>query len=152
MSVANAIVRAGKKEDLPAVLELIRELAKYEKMSEQVWNTVEAMEKDGFGSNPIYGLLVAEKESIIVGYSIYYYRYSTWKGKRLFLEDILVTEKERGTGSGKQLFDKTIEIAKQESCTGMMWMVLNWNEPAINFYKKYDARFDEEWVNCHIDF
>ncbi len=152
MSSAKTTIRPGKKEDLPTVLELIRELAEYENMPDQVCNTVRAMEKDGFGANPIYGLLVADREDVIVGYSIYYYRYSTWKGKRLFLEDILVTEKERGTGTGKLLFDKTIEIARQENSTGMMWQVLDWNKPAINFYKKYNTQFDEEWVNCHLDF
>lgn len=146
------MVRKGRKEDLAKVLDLIRELADYEQMLDQVLNTVEAMEADGFGPNPIYSLLVAEKDNVIIGYSIYYYRYSTWKGKRLFLEDILVTEKERGTGAGKELFERTIEIGKQEKCTGMMWQVLDWNEPAINFYKKYDAQFDEAWTNCHLDF
>lgn len=152
MSAAKTIIRPGKKEDLPTVLELIRELAEYENMVDQVGNTVEALEKDGFGENPIYGLLVAEKENIVIGYSIYYYRYSTWKGKRLWLEDILVTKRERGTGVGKELFDKTIEIAKQENCTGMMWMVLDWNKPSIDFYKRYNAQFDGTWINCHLDF
>jgi len=145
-------IRPGRKEDLPQVLELIKELAEYEKMPDQVWNTVEAMEKDGFGENPIYGLLVAEKEGRLVGYSIYYYRYSTWKGKRLFLEDILITKAERGNGAGKELFEKTIEIGKRENCTGMMWQVLDWNTPSIEFYKKYGTEFSDEWLNCHLDF
>ncbi len=147
-----ATIRPGEKKDLPQVLNLIKELADYEHCPIQVSNTVESMEKDGFGPDHIYGLLVAEKGNKIVGYSIYYYRYSTWKGKRLFLEDILVTKKERGTGAGKELFERTIDIAKQENCTGMMWQVLDWNEPAINFYKKYSTKFDDKWVNCHIDF
>jgi len=146
-------IRPGKKEDLPKVLELIVELAAYEKAKDQVENTVERMERDGFGENPIYGFFVAENEKNgIVGIAIYYYRYSTWKGKRLYLEDIVVTEKERGNGIGKLLFDKMIEKGKEENCTGMMWQVLDWNEPAINFYKKYyKADLDEEWINCSIE-
>lgn len=146
------LIREGVKEDLPQVLELIKGLAKYENALDQVTNTVEAMEEDGFGDNPIYGLLVADKGGELVGISIYYYRYSTWKGKRLYLEDIFVAESERGTGIGKELFQRTVEIGKQTKCTGMMWQVLDWNKPAFEFYKRYGASFDEEWVNCHLDF
>jgi L-amino acid N-acyltransferase YncA len=94
-------IRTGEKKDLPRVLELIKELALYEKAPHEVINTVALMEKDGFGPNPIYGLFVAENKNGIVGISVYYWRYSTWKGKRLYLEDIVVTEKERGSGIGK---------------------------------------------------
>ena len=145
-------MREGKKEDLPAVYELIRELAIYENGLDQVSNTIQKMETDGFGPNPIYGLIVAESNTQIIGSAIYYYRYSTWKGKRMYLEDLIVTEQERGAGAGKLLFDEIIEIAKRTGCTGMMWQVLDWNEPAINFYKKYRANFDGEWINCNIDF
>ncbi|MFY0689854.1 MAG: GNAT family N-acetyltransferase [Cyclobacteriaceae bacterium] len=146
-------IRKGKKEDLPQVMDLVMELAIYEKCPDQVVNTVAQMEKDGFGENPVYGLLVADDGGQIVGISIYYYRYSTWKGKRIWLEDLIVTESKRGSGIGKQLFDATIEIGKQTACTGMMWQVLDWNEPAINFYKKYfNASMETEWNNCHIDF
>ena len=124
----------------------------YEKAPDQVTNTAEQMMIDGFGDNPVFGLLVAEQQSGIVGISIYYYRYSTWKGKRLYLEDIVVTESKRGQGIGRQLFDETIAIAKSTACTGMMWQVLDWNEPAINFYNKYDAKMESDWNNCHLDF
>lgn len=146
-------IREGRKEDLPRVLELIRELAEYEKAPDEVTNTVEMMERDGFGENPVYGLFVAEDEERgIVGISIYYYRYSTWKGKRIYLEDIVVTESERGKGTGKLLFDRTIQKGRDEGCTGMVWQVLDWNEPAINFYKKYyKATLDPEWINCSIE-
>ncbi|MTI20056.1 GNAT family N-acetyltransferase [Fulvivirga sp. RKSG066] len=145
-------IRPGKKEDLPRVLELIVELAEYEKAADQVENTVAQMEKDGFGDNSIYGLFVAEDDDSIVGIAIYYYRYSTWKGKRMYLEDLVVSEKHRGKGTGKLLFDKVIEKGREENCTGMMWQVLDWNEPAINFYKKYyKAHLDGEWINCSID-
>jgi len=130
-------IREGEKEDLPRVLELIKELATYERAPHEVTNTVELMEQDGFGPRPIYGFFVAETEKGIVGVSIYYWRYSTWKGKRLYLEDIVVTETERGKGIGKKLFDRTLQHALDENCSGMMWQVLDWNEPAINFYKKF---------------
>jgi GNAT superfamily N-acetyltransferase len=133
------------------VLELMKELATYERAPHEVINTVELMERDGFGPNPIYGLFVAEKDTRIVGISIYYWRYSTWKGKRLYLEDIVVTESERGQGLGKLLFDRTLQHALDEGCSGIMWQVLNWNEPAINFYKKYNARLDDEWINGSLE-
>jgi GNAT superfamily N-acetyltransferase len=145
-------IRKGIKADLPRVLELIKELALYEKAPHEVINTVELMEEDGFGPNPIYGLFVAENEKGVVGISIYYWRYSTWKGKRLYLEDIVVTETERGKGIGKLLFDRTMQHALDEDCSGMMWQVLDWNEPAINFYKKYyKAKLDGEWINCSLE-
>ncbi len=146
------IIRRGHKEDLKQVLVLVKELAGYEKARDQVSNTVEMMEEDGFGDHPVFGFFVAERNGEIIGISLYYYRYSTWKGKRLYLEDIVVTEKERGNGVGRQLFDVTIEHAKTNKCTGMTWQVLDWNEPAINFYRKYyNATLDGEWVNCHIE-
>jgi GNAT superfamily N-acetyltransferase len=144
-------VREGNKEDLPRVLELVKELALYEKAPHEVTNTISLMEIDGFGPNPVYGFFVAENNNRIVGLSLYYWRYSTWKGKRLYLEDIVVTESERGKGLGKILFDRTMQHALNTNCTGMMWQVLDWNEPAINFYKKYGTRFDSEWVNCHLE-
>jgi len=147
-----AAIRKGEKADLPDAFRLIKELALFEKAPEEVTNTIEMMEEDGFGSNPIYGFIVAEDEGEIVGMSMYYYRYSTWKGKRLYLEDLIVTEKARGTGIGKDLLDRTVEIAKETNCTGVMWQVLDWNTPAIDFYKKYGASLDEEWINCNLNF
>jgi GNAT superfamily N-acetyltransferase len=144
-------IRRGFKSDVPKVLELIKELAQFEKALDQVSNTVERMEEDGFGSNPIYGFFIAERDNDIVGLSLYYYRYSTWKGKRLYLEDIIVTEKERGKGIGKMLFERTMKFAVEEKCTGMMWQVLDWNKSAIDFYKKYNAKLDGEWINGHLE-
>lgn len=146
------LIREGRSEDVPAIMELVRELALYEKAPEEVSNTEERMLREGFGDNPAFGSFLAEEDGKVVGMSLYYYRYSTWKGKRLYLEDIIVNESKRGSGIGKLLFDKTIEKAKAEDCSGMMWQVLDWNTPAIEFYKKYNARFDEGWVNCHLDF
>ena len=138
-------------DDLPRVLELVRELAEFERAPHEVTNSVAKMEEDGFGPNPVYGFFVAESRDTIVGLSLYYWRYSTWKGKRLYLEDIIVTGKERGKGAGKLLFDRTMAKALEENCTGMMWQVLDWNEPAINFYKKYGSKLDREWINCNLE-
>ena len=145
-------LREGKIEDLPGVLELIKELALYEKAPEQVKNNLDLMMKDGFGPNPVYGFYVCEKSTTgeIIGIAVYYYRYSTWKGKRLYLEDIVVTESERGNGAGKLLFDQVMAKSLEANCTGMMWQVLDWNEPAINFYKKYGATLEAGWLNAHL--
>ena len=145
-------IRKGEKKDLPASLDLVKELADYEKALNEVENTIQMMEEDGFGKTPVFGFIVAEEEGKIIGTSIYYYRYSTWKGKKLYLEDLVVTESRRRSGAGKKLFEATLQIAKNGGCTGMTWQVLDWNEPAINFYKKYQTRFEEEWINCNIDF
>lgn len=144
-------IRFGLKKDLPRVLELVKELADYERAPHEVINTVEQMEIDGFGPNPIYGFFVAENENEIVGLSLYYWRYSTWKGKRLYLEDIIVTESERGKQIGKKLFERTMQHTLDENCSGMMWQVLDWNEPAINFYKKYGSVIQDEWMNCTLE-
>src|SRR5690349_5278467 len=146
-----AMIREGRKADLPRVFELVKELATFEKAPHEVTNSVAKMEEDGFGPHPVYGFFVAENETGIVGLSLYYWRYSTWKGKRLYLEDIIVTESVRGKGTGKLLFDRTMQHALDENCTGMLWQVLEWNEPAINFYKKYGAKLDDEWTNCSLE-
>ncbi|RPA66960.1 GNAT family N-acetyltransferase [Cyclobacteriaceae bacterium YHN15] len=145
-------IREGKAEDLPRILELIRELAVYEKAPNEVINTVAMMKEDGFGKNPVFGFFVAVKDNTqeIIATSIYYYRYSTWKGKRLYLEDLIVTEIERGNGAGKLLFDRTLLKTLEDNCSGMTWQVLDWNTPAINFYKKYGADLDEGWINCNL--
>ncbi|HVD97686.1 MAG TPA: GNAT family N-acetyltransferase [Cytophagaceae bacterium] len=138
-------IRPGKPEDIPQVFELIKELAIYEKALDQVETSVEQLTEDAFGEEPLYGLIVAEADHVLVGISIFYYRYSTWKGKRLYLEDILVTESFRGKGIGTKLFEATARHAHKHKCSGMNWLVLDWNEPAINFYKKFNAAIDPEW-------
>jgi len=145
-------IRKGKKEDLPRVLELITELAIYEKAPQEVENTVEEMINDGFNENPIYYLLVAENENNIIGIAIYYIKYSTWKGKCVFLEDIIVTESERGKGIGAKLFEEVIHKSKEMKVRRMEWQVLEWNEPAISFYRKYESKLDSEWVNGKLTF
>ncbi len=142
-------IRRGTIEDLPRALELIVELAVFEREPNAVETTVESMAQNGFGENPIFGFFVAEDQSgHVVGLSLYYWRYSTWKGKRLHLEDLIVTESARGQGIGTALFEKTMAFGVEQGCTGMTWQVLDWNEPAINFYKSYQAQLDGEWVNC----
>jgi len=147
----NFTIRKGVKEDLPRVFQLVKELAEFERAPNEVTNTLAMMEEDGFGSNPIYHFFVAEMNREIVGLALYYYRYSTWKGRRLYLEDIIVTERVRGGGVGKSLFDRTMDQSIKDDCTGMMWQVLDWNEPAIKFYKKFGAKLDGEWINCHLE-
>ena len=144
-------IRRAVKEDCPRLLELITELAVYEKAPQEVTVTLSHFEESGFGQNPVWWAFVAETDGKVEGFALYYIRYSTWKGQRLYLEDIVVTEKMRGRGLGKLLFDALIAEAKQKNFSGMVWQVLEWNEPAINFYKKYyNASFDPEWINCSI--
>ncbi|HWC55200.1 MAG TPA: GNAT family N-acetyltransferase [Chitinophagaceae bacterium] len=144
-------IRRAVKEDCPRLLELVHELAEYERAPQEVTVTLEHFTESGFGKNPVWWAFVAETENEIVGFALYYIRYSTWKGQAIYLEDILVTQKMRGKGIGKLLFDQLIEEAKEKKFNRIIWQVLEWNEPAINFYKKYNAKFDSEWLNCSID-
>jgi len=147
------IIRKAVKEDCSRLLELIQELADYEKAPNEVTVTLEHFQQSGFGENPVWWGLVAEETGKIQGFALYYIRYSTWKGQRMYLEDLLVTQEARGKGIGKLLMDRLIEEAKEKKFSGVMWQVLAWNEPAINFYKKYyNAKLDDGWINCHIDF
>jgi GNAT superfamily N-acetyltransferase len=143
-------IRRAKKEDCTRLLELVYELAVYEKAPEEVTVTLEHFTESGFGANPVWWAFVAEAEGEIKGFALYYIRYSTWKGQRMYLEDILVTESWRGKGLGKLLFDRLIEEAKEKGFSGIVWQVLEWNEPAIHFYKKYQSNFDPEWINCSL--
>lgn len=145
------IIRRAVKEDCSRLLELINELALYEKAPQEVTVTLEHFQESGFGEKPVWWAFVAEEKGVILGFALYYIRYSTWKGQRMYLEDILVTEQARGKGIGKLLFDQLIVEAKERKLNGIVWQVLEWNEPAINFYKKYKANFDPEWVNCSIN-
>jgi GNAT superfamily N-acetyltransferase len=150
MAVSEVIIRKGVAQDIPQVLDLIKELAEYERALHEVTNTVDQMIEDGFGANPTYGLFVAEKDGEIVGIALHYIRYSTWKGNMLYLEDIVVREQMRGQGIGAQLFEACLQLVKEKDYAGLVWQVLDWNEPAIHFYKKYEAELDGEWINGRI--
>ncbi len=143
-------IRRAEKKDCIRLLELIQELADYEKAPDEVTVTLSHFEESGFGTNPVWWSFVAEVNGKVEGFALYYIRYSTWKGQRMYLEDILVTEKMRGQKIGKLLFERLVEEAKEKKYSGIVWQVLEWNEPAINFYKKYNTRFDNEWVNCSL--
>jgi GNAT superfamily N-acetyltransferase len=144
-------IRRAELKDCKRIMELVHELAVYEKAPEEVTVTLEHFEESGFGKQPVWWGFVAEENNLILGFTLYYIRFSTWKGQRMYLEDFLVTESARGKGVGTMLFDKLIEEAKEKKLNGIVWQVLEWNEPAINFYKKYNASFDGEWFNCAIN-
>jgi GNAT superfamily N-acetyltransferase len=143
-------IRAATIEDCPRMMELVHELALFEKAPEQVTVTLQEFEDAGFGPKPVWKAFVAEVDGRILGFAIYYVRYSTWKGCRLYLEDLVVTEESRGMGLGKLLFARLFEEVKEQGFSGMVWQVLDWNEPAINFYKKYNAEFDAGWINVSL--
>jgi ribosomal protein S18 acetylase RimI-like enzyme len=166
------IIRRAVKEDCPRLLELVTELAIYEKAPNDVTVTLEHFTESGFGKNPVWWGFVATSPLTplrkaergippspfmekglgdeVVGFALYYIRYSTWKGQAMYLEDIIVTESMRGKKIGKLLFDRLIEEAKEKKFNRIIWQVLDWNEPAINFYKKYNADFDGGWLNCSL--
>ncbi len=146
----NIEIRKGTQADIPSALTLVKELAAYEKAPNEVEVTIAEMTEWGFGTDKQFDFYVALLDGVIVGIALYYSKYSTWKGKCLFLEDIIVTESQRGKGLGKLLFDKVVEVSKEMKVRRMEWQVLDWNTPAIEFYKKYDATLDGEWVNCKL--
>ncbi|ODT35398.1 MAG: GNAT family N-acetyltransferase [Niabella sp. SCN 42-15] len=144
-------IRRAEAADCPRILELVQELADYEKAPHEVTVSLEHFTESGFGEKPVWWAFVAEVDQSIVGIALYYIRFSTWKGQTLYLEDILVTEKMRGQGIGKELFERIVQEAREKGFERVSWQVLDWNEPAINFYKKYNASFDGEWINCAIN-
>lgn len=144
-------VRKAVLHDCERLLELIKELALFEKAPEEVTVTLEHMIESGFGNDKIWEAFVLEVEDEIIGMSLFYKRYSTWKGVRLYLEDLIVTEKHRGKGYGQILLERTLLYAKEKQYQGVVWQVLDWNTPAIEFYKKYNAKFDASWINVSVD-
>ncbi len=150
--MTNVTIRTANKSDMPAVLQLIQELAIYENEPNAVINTVAQLETDGFGESKVFDCIVAENEQEVVGFALYYTGYSTWKGKTLYLEDFLVKEDLRGEGIGKLLFNEVVAEAKIRGVKRMDWQVLEWNEPAIAFYKMNNAFLDGEWLNGRLFF
>jgi len=165
-------IRRAVKEDCPRLLELVQELATYERAPDEVTVTLEHFAESGFGKNPVWWGFVATSPLTplcraergispsplvekglgdeVVGFALYYVRYSTWKGQAMYLEDIIITNEMRGKGIGKLLFDRLIEEAREKKFNRIIWQVLDWNEAAINFYKKYNAEIDSGWLNCSI--
>jgi GNAT superfamily N-acetyltransferase len=146
----NILIRKAVREDCARILELVKELAVYERAPNEVTVTGEHFEQSGFGYKPVWWAFVAEVDGTVQGFALYYVRFSTWKGQRMYLEDFYVSETMRRMGLGKLLFERLILEAKRKKFNGIQWQVLEWNEPAINFYKKYGAVFDGEWFNCAI--
>ncbi|MBN8863501.1 MAG: GNAT family N-acetyltransferase [Sphingobacteriales bacterium] len=143
-------IRRARREDCPRLMELVHELAVYEKAPDEVTVSLEHFTESGFGAQPVWWAFVAEVDGHIEGFALYYIRYSTWKGQRLYLEDLIVTDAMRGKGLGKMLFDRLIEEMKEKQFSGMVWQVLDWNTSAIDFYKRYGAALDAGWINCSI--
>ncbi len=142
------IIRRAERKDCARLLELVKELAAYEKAPGEVTVTLSHFEESGFGRYPVWWAFVAETEGRICGFALYYIRYSTWKGQRMYLEDIYIEPEMRGKGIGSLLFETLQTEAKEKQLNGIVWQVLEWNTPAIEFYEKYGALFDSEWVNC----
>ena len=153
----NITIRRAIASDCASILRLVRELAAYERAPEEVTVSLEHFRESGFGEKPVWWAFVAEisspnkPEKTIIAFALYYIRFSTWKGQRMYLEDIIVTEEHRGKGIGKILMNRLIEEAKEKNLHGISWQVLDWNEPAIQFYETYQARFDKDWWNVQID-
>lgn len=145
------IIRKGEIKDVPSILSLIKELAVFEKEPNAVVITEEDLIKDGFSGNALFQTFLAEVEEEVIGIALYYYRYSTWKGKTIHLEDLIVRENKRGTGAGSALYKKIIEQGKKEGVRRIEWNVLDWNTPAIEFYEKSGAKILDEWRVVHMD-
>jgi GNAT superfamily N-acetyltransferase len=144
-------IRKGQKEDMKGVLELIKELAVFEKEPDAVLITVDDLIRDGFGDKPLFEVFVAEEENEIAGIALYYYRYSTWKGKTIHLEDLVIRESMRGTGLGYALYSEIIKQGQKDKVRRIEWNVLDWNTPAIDFYEKSGAKILDDWRVVQMD-
>ncbi len=147
---ASVTIRKAAKDDCKVIHDLIRELAVFEKAPNEVDTTPVQLEDDAFGENPIVEMWVATRNAEIIGAALIYEKYSTWKGRSIHLEDLIVRESERGNGIGTQLFDKVVDLCKQRGYGRMEWMVLDWNESAIAFYEKYGTEFLKGWIDCRL--
>ena len=144
-------IRPGTKEDMPAVLDLIKELAAFEREPDAVVVTVDELVKDGFGPDPLFYTFIAEANNEVIGIALFYYRYSTWKGKTIHLEDLIVKQEKRGTGAGSALYKKVIKFARQEGVRRVEWVVLNWNTHAIQFYERSGAAIMRDWLTVQMN-
>lgn len=144
-------IRKSRKEDLPQILELIRELAEFEKEPEAVEVDIKELEKEGFGDHPLYTCFVAEENGKIGGMALVYFRFSTWKGRTVHLEDLIVRKEKRGTGLGSALYKKVIEYALENGVKRCEWVVLDWNQPAIEFYERSGAQVFQNWNTVQMD-
>ncbi len=143
----NTVIRKAEKRDVSSIRKLIVELAEFEKAGDQVKITERQLEEDGFGESAFYQAFVAECDGQLVGFSLSFVRYSTWRGKMLYMEDLYVTESHRGQSIGSALLEKQLDYAKESGINFLCFQVLDWNQPAISFYKKYDVTYDPEWIN-----
>ena len=144
-------IRFAQKKDMPEVLNLIKELAHFEREPNAVEVTTKELIKDGFGEQPSFNSIVAEVDNKIEGMALIYKRYSTWKGVVLHLEDLIVTKEKRGLGIGEALFDATVKYASDLGVKRISWEVLEWNQPAIDFYNKKGAKMMDDWRVIHLD-
>ena len=147
----NMKIRKGTPQDMPDVLALINELAVFEKEPDAVVISTEDLVRDGFSENPLFHTFVAEVNEEIIGVALYYYRFSTWKGKTIHLEDLIVKENNRGTGAGFALYSDIIKQGKKDNVRRIEWNVLDWNKPAIDFYEKSGAKVLSDWRVVHMD-
>lgn len=148
--MTNVTIRQGRKDDMSGIFNLVKELAMYENALSELTNTEDRMIQDGFGDRAYFHSFVAELNQDIVGVVLYYFSYSSWKGKSMYIDDLIVTESHRHTGIGRALFNACLTEAKQQQVYKLHWQVLDWNASAIDFYKKIGASFDAEWINCKI--
>ena len=150
--MSDPTIRPARREDCPRLLELVRELATFERAPDAVTVSPAHFEEAGFGPRPVWQAIVADDNGTVVGFALWYIRFSTWTGCRLYLEDIVVTASRRGEGIGQRLFAAALIEARAREYAGMTWQMLDWNEDARRFYDRFEPRYDGEWVNCHIDF
>ncbi|MEY4111297.1 MAG: hypothetical protein RLZZ46_1653 [Bacteroidota bacterium] len=146
----DVIIRAGRQTDISAALGLVKELALFERAPDAVVVSEQEMLKAGFGQDKIFEFFVAESNAEVIGIAIYYYKYSTWKGRCLYLDDLIVTESRRGKGTGKRLLEAVLEKGRETGVRRVEWQVLDWNTSAIDFYKSFGVKLDGEWINCHF--
>ncbi|MEM6264703.1 MAG: GNAT family N-acetyltransferase [Bacteroidota bacterium] len=145
------IIRKGTPDDLEAAFALVQELAAYEQAPEEVKTSAAQYRKDGFGEKPLFEFFVAEEEEEVLGIALFYFGYSTWKGKMMYLDDLVVKSAARRRGIGELLFKQLVAYAKEQNARQLRWHVLDWNRPAIQFYEKIEARLDSEWITCKLE-